>query len=290
MNPSVEGLGDFWYGYRMFNKGVVLCSLVTLIVLVTPFIALADTSTTTDATSIDSIASTTPAIDPHNSVDVEAYLQNYFADAPVMVNIAKCESDFTQFNTDGSVLDGGSGGMIGVFQINAAVHTNLALSLSDDITTLPGNAAYARYLYRLDGTQPWDSSESCWGSMPVALAGTSSMPMIVATSTSASVVAPTVTSSPTLISNLKVGSTGPQVLALEKILNADGFIITKKGAGSPGQETDSFGTLTQKALERFQCVQNIACSGTGATTGYGVAGAKTRAALLSAASTLAINK
>jgi hypothetical protein len=33
-----------------------------------------------------------------------------------------------------------------------------------DIETLDGNLAYARHLYRTQGTAPWVYSEHCWNS------------------------------------------------------------------------------------------------------------------------------
>jgi hypothetical protein len=252
----------------MFHIRAVLLSLVTLLVIVSPSVALADATTslelTTPATSTiatttvgssvtapatSTLATTTPAYDPYNSADVEAAVRANFSDLPVMAAIAKCESSFTQFNSDGSVLNGGSGGMIGVFQINKSVHKSFALSLGDDITTLAGNMAYARYLYSQEGTTPWDSSKFCW-------------------------------EPDTLTANLKLGVVNKQVVALQKLLNTAGFTVALSGAGSPGFETQKFGTATRQAVQRFQCAQNIVCKGSESTTGYGLVGAKTRAALM----------
>src|SRR5581483_9138719 len=108
--------------------------------------------------------------DPHNQADVSLAVAQYFSDIPVMYEIAKCESNFTQYNSSGTTLSGGSGGMLGVFQINGAVHKSFAKTLGDDITTLVGNMAYARYLYDESGTDPWISSEPCWGGTDAASA------------------------------------------------------------------------------------------------------------------------
>jgi YVTN family beta-propeller protein len=51
---------------------------------------------------------------------------------------------------------------------------------------------------------------------------------------------------------LKVGDTGGEVKELQKYLNAHGFIVAKKGAGSPGHETEKFGRATKSALIKFQ--------------------------------------
>ena len=95
------------------------------------------------------------------NVGVEDAVRQYFADAPVMISIAKCESEFTMFSGD-KALSGGSGGMIGVFQVNAAVHADAAADMGMSIYTLNGNLAYARYLYVQQGTEPWLSSAACW--------------------------------------------------------------------------------------------------------------------------------
>lgn len=52
--------------------------------------------------------------------------------------------------------------------------------------------------------------------------------------------------------NLRPGVTHPDVVFLQKFLNASGFPIATFGPGSAGNETAFFGTLTKKALIAFQ--------------------------------------
>lgn len=52
---------------------------------------------------------------------------------------------------------------------------------------------------------------------------------------------------------MRLGTKGPGVLALQKILNADERTkIANSGLGSPGQETNTFGKATEDAVKRFQ--------------------------------------
>lgn len=99
---------------------------------------------------------------------VEPYVRAYFADIPVMINIASCETQFHQFNSDGSVIHGGyRHHMIGLFQF-APFHASTASALGMDINTLLGNMEYARYLYGQSGTTPWLDSSPCWETMSEA--------------------------------------------------------------------------------------------------------------------------
>jgi len=98
-----------------------------------------------------SVAATAPA-------SVEDRVREYFADIPVMIEIARCESKFRQFTDSGSVLRGGaSGQFVGIFQFMESIHSSAARSLGHDLATVDGNLAYARHLYTQQGTKPWAS-------------------------------------------------------------------------------------------------------------------------------------
>ncbi len=74
---------------------------------------------------------------------------------------------------------------------------------------------------------------------------------------------------------LRKGMTSPEVKLLQKVLNSDvATQITKSGAGSPGNETELFGSLTLAALKKFQVKYSIVSPG---QEGYGNLGPKTRA-------------
>jgi hypothetical protein len=228
-------------------------------------------ATTTTATSTTFVATTTPPV-INSNVGVEAQVHIYFANTPVMIAIASCESSFREFNSLGMPLNGGSGGMIGIFQISTAIHGPIALSMGMDINTVAGNMAYANYLYQQNGTTPWLSSFPCWNP----------------------IVNPTVTtqngpSTALLHSNLVLGTVSPEVVTLQQLLNKSSTPVATSGPGSPGQETIIFGTLTKIAVRAFQCAHDITCSGDEYSTGYGAVGPATRIALLSLLTITTIN-
>lgn len=57
--------------------------------------------------------------------------------------------------------------------------------------------------------------------------------------------------------NLKFGDKNNDVLELQKYLNNNGFVISKSGFGSKGNETNYFGPATRSALIKFQKANNI---------------------------------
>jgi hypothetical protein len=63
------------------------------------------------------------------------------------------------------------------------------------------------------------------------------------------------------IRSLGLRSTGPDVKALQVYLNTHGYLLTKSGPGSPGQETEYFGVLTWKALMKMQKASYLPMTG-----------------------------
>src|SRR3989344_8114092 len=93
----------------------------------------------------------------------EEIVKEYFADAPIMVEIARCESTFRQTNSKGEVLRGVANSRdVGVMQINEHYHGETAEKMNVDIYSMDGNLEYARHLYEKQGTKPWKASEKCW--------------------------------------------------------------------------------------------------------------------------------
>jgi hypothetical protein len=111
------------------------------------------------ATTVQAAATTTSiATSAQNQVFVEKLVREYFVDVPVMIEIARCESNFRQFTDGGTVFRGGvGGGMIGVFQFYEAIHKTPALARGFDLATLEGNIGYAQHVYKQSGTQPWSA-------------------------------------------------------------------------------------------------------------------------------------
>ncbi len=202
---------------------------------------------------------------------VEDAVRFYFADAPIMIDVARCETGFRQFNSNGTVLYDPSGTYIGIFQIAELIHTPRAASMGLNLATIDGNLAYARYLYDTSGTGPW---KGCLPKQPTPV----QVPNPISAPESVPVTPPS-TPTGSITSILRIGVTNSQVKILQQILNANGFIITTSGGGSPGHETNYFGSLTREAVKKFQCAKGIVCDGNEATTGYGRVGPNTRNAL-----------
>ena len=96
-------------------------------------------------------------------ISAEEEVKAYFADIPIMIEVAKCESRYRHYDTTGDVLRGVVNNLDrGVMQINEGYHLSTSQKLGYDILTLEGNMAYARYLYQTQGTRPWLSSSPCW--------------------------------------------------------------------------------------------------------------------------------
>lgn len=99
-------------------------------------------------------------------IEVRGEVEQYFADVPVLAEIARCESEYRHWDVDGSVLKNKQGSSAtGVMQIMASVHEKTANVLGYDLEDLHGNMAYARHLYEEQGTTPWNASIYCWSGL-----------------------------------------------------------------------------------------------------------------------------
>lgn len=99
----------------------------------------------------------------HSNKEVEATIRQEFKEIPIMIRISKCESHFRQW-TGSSVYRGEINHHdIGAFQINETYHAIEAKRMGIDIYSLEGNIKFAKYLYKTQGTTPWNwSRDVCW--------------------------------------------------------------------------------------------------------------------------------
>lgn len=113
---------------------------------------------TTEIAKIDSNRTFT------DSHELEAYLREEYADTPILVEVARCESTFRHFGSDGETVIRGKVNKddIGVMQINEHYHGDTAEKMGLDLHSVEGNVAYAKYLYGKYGTKPWNASSACW--------------------------------------------------------------------------------------------------------------------------------
>ncbi|HVU06185.1 MAG TPA: hypothetical protein VHE10_00075 [Candidatus Paceibacterota bacterium] len=133
-----------------------------MIELTTSLLMLATAFVSTGGTAPE--ATTTASIErPLSTLSTEAYVRDYFKDTPILAEVARCESTFRQFGSDGNVIRGKvNKDDVGVMQINTYYHEDTAESLGLDIYTIDGNLAYGKHLYEKFGLDPWKSSSKCW--------------------------------------------------------------------------------------------------------------------------------
>ena len=79
---------------------------------------------------------------------MEELVRNYYSDMPILVEVARCESQFRHFGKNGEVIRGIANAKdVGVMQINERYHGDKSETLGMDIYSLDGNLEYAKYLY-----------------------------------------------------------------------------------------------------------------------------------------------
>jgi hypothetical protein len=154
---GIRGNSDFTMIQLIMTSFLVLSAFYG-----TPAIAAGVSTTSTSTDYMISINTTDPIMtDSQKAVQQKAIA--YFKDEPILVAIAGCESSYRQVDENGYIVRGKvNKGDIGVMQINEYYHADKAKELGDNLKTLNGNMAYAKYLYEREGTKPWASSEACW--------------------------------------------------------------------------------------------------------------------------------
>ena len=116
-----------------------------------------------------------------------------------------------------------------------------------------------------------------------ALTGTSSIAIPAASTSTETALAPAFH----FARNLQLQDRDADVQQLQEFLNTHGALVAANGSGSPGSETDYFGSLTYQALVRFQtahAAEILVPLGLSKATGF--FGAATRAYVNNATTTL----
>lgn len=81
----------------------------------------------------------------------------------VLDAIAMCESGATQYTSNGGILHGTKHPAdTGYFQINKDVWGSTADKMGINLDNPKQNIEFAIWLFERFGTQPWNSSKSCW--------------------------------------------------------------------------------------------------------------------------------
>jgi len=131
-----------------------------IILLVSSLYSPTNIAIAQDVANSDNTQSSMPIAKP---ITLESYVREYFAETPILAEIAKCESRFRQVGKDGQPLRGEvNKSDVGLMQVNEYYHGKKAQDLGFDLTTVNGNLAYAKYLYDKEGTKPWSASAKCW--------------------------------------------------------------------------------------------------------------------------------
>lgn len=162
-------------GVIIFKKRLILGTIIafglsfTVQVSTLPYLSLTfEQPTIVEAAEnvqeVVELAQAMAEVAPTHGPEAEAYVRDYFEDAPILVEIARCESSFRHNDPrTGEVLRGVvNSNDLGMMQINTLYHKDTAHRLGYDLETIEGNLAYARYLYEHEGTKPWSASRACW--------------------------------------------------------------------------------------------------------------------------------
>lgn len=113
------------------------------------------------------LATSTPVVAPKMPLDsteaIKAEIVNVFGkDSEIMLKVAECESNTSQFNKDGSVIRGiENNSDYGIFQINTYYWLDISNKLSYNIYTIEGNIKMAKYIYEKQGIRAWKASSHC---------------------------------------------------------------------------------------------------------------------------------
>lgn len=116
-------------------------------------------ATTTQPDSDESFATSNDVVlipSRQISLSIEEEILRVFPDAPIMVEVARCESNLDPLaDRENRNVD------VGLFQINQ-VHLPTLAELGLDRRNTIDNLTYARMLYDWNGLNDWYMSRDCW--------------------------------------------------------------------------------------------------------------------------------
>ena len=115
-----------------------------------------------DARAIESIKQN-QKVSNDQSISAEMYIRSTYKDTPILIEVARCESEFRHVNQNGTILRGvANPDDVGVMQINEYYHESRAEKEGLNLYSIEGNVQYAKELYDREGTRPWSASKPCW--------------------------------------------------------------------------------------------------------------------------------
>lgn len=263
-------------------------AIALLLLSLTPFVAFA---------ALDDVTLTTDA-----NITVGGFTLNVSGSSAIVESITAGADNFSVVLRTGSSIKvsssdradftvSASGGTVKREQVCGTNTSTLTLSESDDnvtVTVTPNSTCDAGGTYSGGGggggggiitpTVPATTTAAATPATPAVPAETPAVPAVPSEAAQPSEVALAV--SPVFNRTLSIGTSHADVKRLQQLLNSNPDTqLASDGLGSPGNETDFFGSLTRAAVQKFQAKYGIASSGDEASTGYGLVGPKTRAKL-----------
>ena len=95
-------------------------------------------------------------------LDLARQIRAVFADAPIMVRVAMCESGLTH-RENGELLRNKNGSSArGAFQVMMSYHGPEMRKMGLDPRRTDEYLAYVRFLYDQQKLAPWKESQACW--------------------------------------------------------------------------------------------------------------------------------
>lgn len=99
---------------------------------------------------------------PMSTSTIRLILEREFVEDPRLVDVARCESRFRQWDSQGNPLRGEINPKdVGVMQINEKYWLAESIKLGHDIYTLEGNIEMAKHILKVQGINAWSWSSHC---------------------------------------------------------------------------------------------------------------------------------